>query len=134
MVKRVVRLKRGGVLTSPVMPESELMKKQRLENKMAVNKEITENLQRHNPGRTATMSMAPVRDDTDKLQPVKRSVGIGSDRPPSKPMETQTEPVAKRPEVSVKAQLHSERLKEVGKLMKSEKLSRKDAWARVKGE
>ena len=129
MVKRVVRLKRGGVLTSPVMPETELMKKQRLENKMAVNKEITENLQRHNAGRIATMSMAPLRDDTDKLEAVKRSVGIQS-----KPIETQTEPVAKRPEVSVKAQLQSERLKEVGRLMKSQKLSRKDAWAKVKGE
>lgn len=125
MVKRVVRLKKGGVLTAPVMPESEAMRKERLAHKSAVDKEITERL------KASVMKMPVVRDDTDKMAPVKRSVGIQSG-PERKVIETQTEPLDRADVKSAKAIAHSARLKEVARLMREDKLTRKEAFAKVK--
>lgn len=143
MVKRVVRLKRGGVLTSPIMPETELMRKERLEHKKAVDAEITKSLKDMNkhlekpetPVKKAQPAhqrssqafyaplhhMKPIRDDTDKLAHIKRSASI----------ETQTEPVHFKSEKAVaKDMLMAEKNKEIAKLMK-QGLSRKQASAKV---
>jgi hypothetical protein len=140
MVKRVVRLKRGGVLTSPAMPESEVMRKERLEHKKAVDAEITKGLQSVNahldkPVKkkepehqrssqayfTPLHHMKPIRDDTDKLAHIKRSVS----------METQTMPVHFKSEKAVMKDLTmAEKNREVANLMK-EGLTRKEASAKV---
>ena len=140
MVKRVVRLKRGGVLTSPAMPESEMMRKERMERMKAVDAEITKGLQGANahivksaikkePAHqrssqayyTPLHHMKPYRDDTDKLAHIKRSVS----------METQTMPVSFKSEKAIAKDLAiSEKNKEVARLMK-EGLTRRQASAKV---
>jgi hypothetical protein len=143
MVKRVLRLKKGGVLTAPLMPESEMMRKERIAHHKAVNEEITKSLKDMNkhlekpatPAKKAEPAhqrssqafyaplhhMKPIRDDTDKLAHIKRSASI----------ETQTMPVHFKSEKAVtKDMLMAEKNKEVAKLMK-QGLSRKQASAKV---